>query len=153
MEMLKIYVSGPITGIPEANRQEFEDAAKMVQAAGAWPLIPHDIDPDHLGRCIPDGKREASGHTYPCHLRADVLVMLTCDAVLMLPGWEQSHGARQEHNIAAVCGVPIHYMGDFGSMRTSQGSHLFEAVREANGENIGASAVWGPWGPKGRAGV
>lgn len=133
MERLKIYVSGPISGIPEANRNEFEDAASLVREAGADALIPHHISPGHSGVCVPDGRYERSGHTYACHMRADVLAMLGCDGVVMLPGWEQSHGARLEHQVAAVCGLPVHYLGEFGTIKTSQGSHLFEATQEYSG--------------------
>lgn len=33
-------------------------------------------------------------------LRYDLVKMLNCDQVLMLPGWRQSRGARLEHSIA-----------------------------------------------------
>jgi hypothetical protein len=130
---LRVYISGPISGLPEANYSEFADAAHLVQSAGCDPVIPHDVTPKHEGACVPDGRREPSGHTYACHLRADVLAMLSCDAVVMLPGWEPSHGARIEHTVAAACGLPIHYIGEFGSIKTSSGSHLFEAAREVAG--------------------
>lgn len=152
MNRLKIYLSGPISGKPDANYPEFNDAAALVRAAGADPLLPHDIMPDHLGRCIPDGPIQPhSRHTYACHMRADIIAMLGCDAVVMLPLWEQSPGARVEHMTAAACGVPIFYLGEHGSMKTSACSHLFEAVREANGEDEAPTTpTWGPWGAEGR---
>lgn len=133
MHRLKIYVSGPIAGRPEANRAEFESAADLVRWAGADPLLPHDIHPDHLGTCPPDPIVGGDGHTWPCHLRYDVAEMVKCDGVVMLPGWERSHGARLEHTVAAATGIPVHYLGEHGSIKTSSGSHLFEAVREVAG--------------------
>lgn len=137
MERLKAYISGPIAGIRDANISEFNDAASLVKAAGVEALIPHDIVPDHLGACPQDTIRSGQGgHSWACHLRYDLAAMLECDAVVMLPGWERSHGARIEHTVAAAVGIPIHYLGDFGSLRTSHGSHLFEAAREAVGERV-----------------
>lgn len=129
---IRIYVSGPIANRPEANRREFDEAAMMVRVAGAEPLLPHNIHPDHLGKCVPDPIVGADGHTWPCHLKADLLAMLSeCDGVVMLPGWERSHGARLEHQVAAAIGMPIHYMREFGALATSDGRHLFEMVRAA----------------------
>jgi len=33
----------------------------------------------------------------------------SCDAVLMLPGWEQSKGATAERNLALEQGIPVFY--------------------------------------------
>lgn len=138
MQRLKIYVSGPISGIPEANRSEFESAADLVRMAGADALIPHDVIPGHEGACPQDTTRGTSGHSWACHLRADLLAMLGCDGVVMVPGWEWSHGARLEHTVAAATGIPVHYLGEHGSIKTSSGSHLFEAVRDNAGEEVHA---------------
>lgn len=133
MHRLKIYVSGPIAGRLNANREEFDSAAALVRMAGAEPLLPHDIYPDHLGVCPPSPITGSDGHTWSCHLRYDVAEMLQCDGVVMLPGWEASHGARLEHTVAAACGLPVHYLGEHGSIKTSLGVHLFESAREVAG--------------------
>jgi hypothetical protein len=130
VQRLRIYVSGPIAGKPEANRQEFDEAARLVRMAGGDPVVPHDIVPDHVGECPPDPIMGSDGHTWPCHLRYDLLEMLCCDGVVMLPGWERSHGSRLEHQVASVAALPVHYMGPFGSLITSTGKHLFEATGE-----------------------
>lgn len=133
MHRLKIYVSGPIADRPDANREEFVRAASLVRTAGAEPLLPHDIHPAHSGPCSPNSIVGSDGHSWSCHLRQDILQMLQCDGVVMLTGWEASHGARLEHTVAAACGLPVHYLSEYGSIRTSMGVHLFEKAREVAG--------------------
>ena len=41
------------------------------------------------------------------HLRADIGDLLDCDAILMLPGWEDSAGATLEHSIAVALGLEV----------------------------------------------
>ena len=43
-----------------------------------------------------------------CLLR-DLSVLSTCDAIFMLPGWDQSPGARVEHEYAKATGKLIIY--------------------------------------------
>lgn len=127
MTSLTIYVSGPIAGRPDSNNAEFEEAYRLIRMAGANALLPRDIRPSHQGACPPDPIVGGDGHTWPCHLRADLTAMMTCDGVAMLAGWERSHGSRLEHTVAAAAGLPVFYFGEFGSIKTSTGRHLFEA--------------------------
>lgn len=127
--MLKIYISGPIAGYPEANRPAFEHYARLVRVAGGDSVLPHDISPDHQGPCPRDAIAGADGHAWACHLRGDIIVMLQCDGVVMMPGWERSHGARMEHTVAASCGLPIHYfLGNSGLARNSDGFPLHSII-------------------------
>jgi len=32
-----------------------------------------------------------------------------CDSMLMLPDWQNSKGAKEEHRIAKMLGMPIYY--------------------------------------------
>lgn len=82
-----LYVSGPMTGIAEHNYPAFHAEAKRLRAAGFEVINPAEIN---VGP-------NASWHDY---LRADVRAMMRCNGIVMLPGWEDSRGARLEYHIA-----------------------------------------------------
>lgn len=94
----KVYLSGAISGVPghEEVFQRAEDLVNSVSdllAVNAAKVSPH---PRFL-------------HPYGKYMRAAVKAMMDCDAIYMLEGWEQSQGARVEHTLAALCGMPILY--------------------------------------------
>jgi hypothetical protein len=93
----RIYLSGPMTGLPDFNFPAFEDAAIWFRALGFQVETPHE----RFG-----GRQELPRATY---MRADVrdLVTLDLDAVIVLRGWRESPGARLEAAIAQEIGVPV----------------------------------------------
>lgn len=96
---MKIYISGPISGMPDGNRAAFEAAEKAVQDAGHDPVNPHN-------------NGVADGATWAQHMRTDIVMMLGCDAVLMLAGWQKSKGACFESWIADHLDVPVFFSID-----------------------------------------
>lgn len=107
---LRIYVSGAITGLPlDMARQQFADACGELAEQGHRPLNPFDVPPHAGCRCpSPNGHDGAgSGHEWGCYLRGDLAALLNCDAILMLPGWERSHGARLELSVASAVGLRV----------------------------------------------
>lgn len=91
---MKVYISGPMTGIPEFNYPAFEDAAQRLRALGYDVVSPHEINP-------PDG----IDHTWEWYLRRDIAGLVECDGIVVLPGWENSRGARVETDLASVLGI------------------------------------------------
>lgn len=119
---MKIYVSHPIAGISESQRALIQAIATthVVEKMHGEPILPLKIgpacgvqpDPPNTwcgieGRHIGDDP-----HSVQCYMRGDIAEMLTCDAVLVMPGWQQSAGCRDEVNVAAMCGVPVYFYGD-----------------------------------------
>ena len=95
---MKVYISGPMTGIPDNNRDEFSRMASLLQAKGHEPVNPHDIAVEVNAR-IKDPK-------YLDYLKADLSVLMTCDAYVLLDGWGDSRGARIEKSHADDVGIP-----------------------------------------------
>lgn len=93
----KVYISGPITGMPSLNRAAFDDAAAMLRG-GAWYGV---VNPHDNGLPI-DAPWEQ-------HMRADLALLLGCTAIYMLHGWERSRGARIEHALACDLGMTVLY--------------------------------------------
>ena len=91
---MRIYVAGPMTGIEELNFPAFHAAAARLRAEGHHVENPAEINPD------PAAKWE------DC-MRADIVKLLECEAIALLPGWEKSRGATLEHHIATSLGMSV----------------------------------------------
>lgn len=83
----KVYISGPMTGLPDLNFPAFHAAANQLRGLGLDPVNPADINPD-------------SGMTWAACMRADIKALCDCDALALLPGWEASRGAHLELHLA-----------------------------------------------------
>lgn len=100
-----VYISGPMTGMPDLNRYAFTFAEGRIVAHGMKPVNPHTLcDPSwDWGKCM----------------RADIAALVACDAILMLPGWERSSGAQLELHIAHRVGIEV--LPDFDALRQYRG--------------------------------
>lgn len=103
--MDRIYISGPVTGKPNDNRAAFENASVALRSAGYEFFIPHEI-------VEPDDSHETAMRlcvhelTAPVVRRGIVYGSPRYDGLALLPGWEQSEGARLERAVAEACGIP-----------------------------------------------
>lgn len=107
---MKVYISGAISGQPLADAADrFASAASALVFAGHTPVNPFTVPP-HAGCSCTGAVNQAGaggGHEWGCYLRGDLAAMLACDAILMLPGWEASHGARLELQVASAVGLEV----------------------------------------------
>lgn len=95
----KVYLIGPMSGIKDDNRPAFRKAAKWLRTRG-WPVI----SPDELDESKPP--KEAVWENY---LRRDILWgVLKAKALVALPGWRQSRGAKLEACIAESLKIPVY---------------------------------------------
>jgi hypothetical protein len=90
-----VYIAGPMTGLPEHNFPAFFEAAERFAAGGFKVVNPAT----NFG-----GRTDLPRESY---LRADVAMLSQCDAIAMLPGWEDSRGARLEYLIARELGLVV----------------------------------------------
>lgn len=90
----KLYVAGPMTGLPGYNLPAFAIATEQLRAAG--------FDAVNPGR---HGVTE--GFTWQDYMRRGLIELLGCDGVALLPGWLQSKGAVLEVTVANDLGMPV----------------------------------------------
>ena len=87
-----IYIAGPMRGLPENNFSAFTEADRNLAAEG-WEVI----NPASLSLEV-GGEEQLSAR--PMLLEALIAAELSflryCDAIYLLPGWEESVGAREE---------------------------------------------------------
>lgn len=90
---MKVYIAGPMTGIEDFNFPAFHAAAAHLRANGYEVVNPAEVNPD-------------TTLTWEQCMRLDIPQLCTCDAIALLPGWENSRGARLECHLAEALGMP-----------------------------------------------
>lgn len=95
---MKYYLAGPMSGLPESNYALFNQEAARLRAEG------HDV-------VNPAENPEPPCGSWVGYMRMSVAQVVTCEAVAMLPGWENSKGATLERHIARALGMQLVYLG------------------------------------------
>lgn len=84
---MRVYISGPMTGIEDENFPAFNRASALLRSMG------FDVE-------NPADKGIIEGWEWEDYLRYDLKMMADCQAIYLLPGWENSKGARLEVHVA-----------------------------------------------------
>jgi Domain of unknown function (DUF4406) len=92
--MKRVYISGPMTGMPDLNKAAFLAAADSLAGAGYKV-----VNPVYNG--VPDSA------PWQEHMRVDIAMLVGCDGVATLPGHMASKGARLEVHIARQLHMPV----------------------------------------------
>ena len=95
--MKRVYIAGPMTGLPGLNFPAFHREAAIYRAQGYEVSNPAEINAD------------PSAGWLEC-MRADIRELVDCDHIAMLPGWERSKGASLEHHIAQALSMQVIYI-------------------------------------------
>ena len=93
---MKIYISGPMTGLPELNFPAFHAAAKKLRERGYEVCNPAENNEE--------GNPDMQWIDY---MRLDIKMLMDCDGVATLPGWANSAGAQIEVDLAHKLGFPV----------------------------------------------
>lgn len=108
--MTTAYIAGPMTGLPDYNRPAFFEAAKYMQ---------------HFGYDVINPAENFGGDTtlaYEKYIELGVSQAESADAVVLLPGWQHSHGAVREAHAALSKGrhlTAYNPEAPFGDRRTA----------------------------------
>jgi len=95
--MMKIYISGQITGLPYNEvKAKFEKAEMELQAKGYYVVSP-------LKTGIPYHA------PWEVHVSIDIVLLISCDSIYLLPDWKYSKGSTLEKNIAELLGKNMIY--------------------------------------------
>lgn len=105
--MKRIYIAGPMTGLPEFNYPAFHSAAAALRAQG------HHVENPAENPMPPCGSWQG-------YMRMSLAQVAKCDAVYMLPGWRRSRGARIEHGLALDLELEVQ---DFDAAAGEGGAH------------------------------
>lgn len=113
------YLAGPMSGYPDGNYPAFTAAAAALRRRGYTVVSPHEL---HGGDVtLP----------YAHYIREDLRALLECDAIVLLPGWQNSRGAVLEQHTAHTLGLPMVELDEQHNL------HPFDAGTTRGGQ---------PWG-------
>jgi hypothetical protein len=107
---MRIYLSGPMSGIAESNFPAFRLWASSLRALGFVVVNPAEINVGAEERV--GGSPEEMSAFYNQCMRADIRELCTCEAIVLMPGWENSKGANLELHIAHRVGLHVGLAGD-----------------------------------------
>jgi len=103
---MRVYISGPMTGLPYSNFPAFNETARSLRACGLDVVNPAEINPD-------------GAKSWSACMRADIAALVTCDAIALMPGWENSNGAHLElhiaHRLAMHVTTPQRLLAEYAS--------------------------------------
>ena len=99
-----IYIAGPMKGHPEFNYPAFNKAAKLLFEQEEWLVV----NPVCIGGRYGTAEELASSPTLLAEAVSKELSLLAdCDAIYLLPGWEDSKGARKELQLALLLDLVV----------------------------------------------
>lgn len=94
-QLPRVYIAGPMTGLPDLNYPVFYAAAAYLRKMGYQVESPAECE------LPPDTT------SWNQFMRSGITQLMRCDAIVMLPGWEKSRGATAEHTIAKLIDIPV----------------------------------------------
>jgi hypothetical protein len=83
-----------MSGIEDFNFPAFAAEAARLRAKGLNVVSPAEVNPD-------------TTMTWAQCLRADIKALCDCDAIALMPGWQDSKGAHLEMHIAHRLGLQV----------------------------------------------
>lgn len=130
-----LYLAGPFSA-PEGDPDPLHTVNENITAAsrialeaaraGWMPVCPHKNSAGFEHTEIP------AAFWY----EGDIALMLRCDAVLMLPGYERSKGALAELDTAKAAGMGVYYYEGFGEVPDPHESFCSGPVDRASTEDL-----------------
>lgn len=89
-----IYIAGPMTGLPNYNREAFFRKQMSLRLDGWTVISPH---------VLPSGLKDTN------YMDICLAMVRSANAVYMLRNWEKSSGAYCEYALAKKLGLDIYY--------------------------------------------
>ncbi|AZL74564.1 DUF4406 domain-containing protein [Pseudomonas oryziphila] len=90
----RVYISGPMSGLPDLNYPAFHAVAGRLRAEGLEVENPAENPEPPCG-------------SWSGYMRLALVQISKCNGMIVLPGWTKSRGARLEVHIAKELGLLV----------------------------------------------
>jgi nucleoside 2-deoxyribosyltransferase len=120
MSKPRIYLAGPMSGLPLENYPAFNAEAARLRA---------------IGYRVENPAENPVQRTWQAYMRQALTQMLKCDAVALLPDWQRSRGALIENGLAVSLGIPARPAAEFQLPDPSPQCWLCEGSGQVDGNN------------------
>jgi dUTP pyrophosphatase len=108
--MTRVYISGPMSHIPNNNREAFSTAEAQLLAGGFDPVNPcHKATEEDFAYANSLGAAFRDTPMYHGFIRQCLREVATCQKMLMLEDWKDSPGAVAEREHAMMLGLDVCY--------------------------------------------
>lgn len=97
---MRIYIAGPMTGLPDFNYPAFNAAAATLRAKGHEVMNPAENPVPACG-------------TWRGYMRMALAQLVQCECIVLLPGWSDSRGALIERWLAQVLQMDVAHFSEF----------------------------------------
>lgn len=122
------YIAGPMTGRKDWNIEAFAECERVLREAGAARVFnPATRDSIERYECGEVSRTEL--------MHIDMFNLLHSSALVLLPGYASSAGARVEFLVAVECGLRIFYWsdnyGEFFEFRRKHIEHIYNLINRS----------------------
>ena len=112
---LSVYIAGPMANIEHYNFPAFNQAEKKLESSKIFRKIINPAKLDQNDRAL-DSTIELTDEERKTIIIRDLKLLVECDSIFMLEGWEDSKGAQVEHALARYLNLKIFYQSRAGSV-------------------------------------
>jgi hypothetical protein len=114
---MRLYIAGPMTGIPDFNYPAFFKAEEQLLEAG--------YEVENPARNKPTTEDGTPTATWLAYMRMSLVQISGVDGLALLDGWRNSSGAQLEQHIGTALKLPVRYLDDWLGTRLPLG-HKFD---------------------------
>lgn len=107
---MKIYLAGPMAGLPDHNFPAFHAKARTLRAKGYEVYNPAELEPESYRNICEEEATKHHNGGYRNALKQELKwICEEANAIYLLEGWEHSKGANSEFATAFAVGCKFYY--------------------------------------------
>ena len=133
------YLAGPMSGRPKFNYPAFDEAAAQLRKSGLTIQSPAEIDGEETRKVAMQSTvgdlaefKDKTDETWGDFLSRDVKMIADTDidAIVLLPEWETSNGARLETFVCMTLGYPVYLYNADGTLGAQDYKEVIKNMTE-----------------------